>query len=111
MDEAIAKAKAEAIAETKKAYAEIERAKEDTKSVIGNVGVLDSASEYYKLGCQAVGIDIKGMEDSKFKDVFSGAKVVLDSQKKASVVVLDEKVGESSQKKLDVILGNLPVRK
>jgi len=109
LKEAVAKAKSEAIEETKKNFAEIEKAKEETKSVIGNVGVLDSATDYYRLACQSLGIETKGVEDSKFKDIFSGAKVVMD--KKSSVVVLDESVATSSQKKLDAVLSNIPKRK
>lgn len=110
LNEAVKKAREEAIAETRKQYLEIERAKEDTKSVIGNVGVLDSADEYYKLGCQSLGIETKDMDSSKFKDVFIGAKVVMNKNQ-AKTVVMDESVATSSQKKIDEILSKTAKRK
>lgn len=103
MDSAINLARAEMI--------ERETAKEEVRAVTGSLGILDSASAYYKAGCEALGLETKGVMDSAYKPMFKAAKAMRDKTATPAAVVMDKDAGKTAEARINNILGNLPERK
>lgn len=103
MDSAINLARAEML--------ERETAKEEVRTVTGNLGILDSAEAYYKAGCEALGLETKGVMDSAFKPMFKAAKAMRDKTATPAAVVMDKDAGKTAETRINNILGNLPERK
>ena len=48
-------------------------AKSEVEAETGDLGVLDSSEEYYKAGCEKLGVDTKGIKDSELCATFRAA--------------------------------------
>lgn len=90
----------------------IERAKEATREVLGNVAVQDSAEAYYKLGCQALGLETKGIADSRFQDMYLGAVAMQKKNGGAEKggVTMDAAAQAAMGKDIDGIFDKAPKR-
>jgi hypothetical protein len=102
MDSAIKLARAEML--------ERETAKEEVRSVAGNLGILDSAAAYYKAGCEALGVETKEAMDSAFKYMFTAAKAVSDKKAAKALPIMDKASAESAEKDINAIIDRLPSR-
>ena len=104
-EEDLKKIKDEAISQAKQEIKELANAKDEVEKVAGKLATQDSISAYYKLGLQALGIDIKGISDSEFKPMFRGATL----GKKNDVKIVSDT--EAKLNPITKIMDKLPIRK